>query len=138
MLIYNPLNESYLVTRSPSLNRNNVALTNKRAVEITEDSVLLEDGTSVPADIIVHANGFKTETFSLQMDIRGQDMSLAEYWKTTKTPQAYRGSMVSGFPNLFVIWGPNTATGHFSAIWTIESTVSWPSDFSLYLSVEEF
>lgn len=98
-------------------------MTTDQVKEIVENGIILESGRSVPADIIVHANGFKAETFSLQMEIYGEQRSLRDYWNQSGVPQAYRGTMISEFPNMFLIWGPNTVTGHFSAIWTIECCI---------------
>lgn len=63
----------------PSLARKNVELTNDQVVKIEENGVILESGRHIPADIIIHANGFKTETFSLQMEIYGPNGSLRDY-----------------------------------------------------------
>ncbi len=63
----------------PSLNLPHVSLTNKRAAKITENAVVLDDGTEAPADIIVAAIGFKTGNFTLQMDIQGSNGSLEDY-----------------------------------------------------------
>jgi len=107
-----------------ALGRPNVELTNDQAVEIVPDGVILQSGRKVEADAIVLANGFKTGIAS-QLEIRnGKGQRLEEYWKNVKgSPQAYRTMMCSTFPNLFLIWGPNSVTGHFSAVFAIERAV---------------
>ncbi|TKY86587.1 hypothetical protein EX895_004736 [Sporisorium graminicola] len=108
----------------PALCRKNVELTTDQAVRITEESVILASGREVKADVIVLATGFNPDKYILQMDIVGADgTSLEQYWAERGVPQAYRSTLVYGFPNLFLIWGPNSVTGHFSAIWSIEAAV---------------
>ncbi|PWN86702.1 FAD/NAD(P)-binding domain-containing protein [Acaromyces ingoldii] len=109
----------------PCLGRKNVDITNDQAARIEEDSVILRSGRKVEADVIVLANGFKTDQFACQMAIRNAEgMRLEEYWKEKKgAPQAYRTLCVSSFPNFFMIWGPSSVTGHFSAIHSIERSV---------------
>lgn len=68
-----------LVSCSPSLCRKNVELTNDQVVEIKEHSVLLQSGREIPCDVLVHANGFNSENFSLQMEINGPTGSLTDY-----------------------------------------------------------
>lgn len=65
-------------------------LTNDQVVEIKPESVLLASGREVPCDILVHANGFKSETFSLQMEIVGPSGSLADYVREFLCPQKAR------------------------------------------------
>lgn len=112
-------------TYVPSLARPNVDLTNDQAAEIVEDGVILRSGKKVHADVILLANGFQTDQFALQMEINnGSGLTLEQYWKEVAgAPQAYRTSMCAPFPNMFIIWGPNAATGHFSAIWSQERSV---------------
>lgn len=56
---------------------------------------------------MILANGFQTDQFALQMEIKNsQGKSLESYWrKDTLAPQAYRTEMCSPFPNMFIIWG---------------------------------
>jgi hypothetical protein len=108
-----------------SLGRPNVELTKDQASKIVEDGVLLESGRKLEADVIVLSTGFQTDQFALQMQITNrQGLRLEDYWKQEKgAPQAYRTEMCAGFPNMFIIWGPNSVTGHFSAIWAQERAV---------------
>ncbi|UZJ55032.1 hypothetical protein CBS101457_004352 [Exobasidium rhododendri] len=108
-----------------ALGRPNVELTNDQAKEIVKDGVILQSGRKVEADIIILANGFQTDKYACQMEIRNEKgQQLEEYWKHEKgAPQAYRTEMCSSFPNMFIIWGPNAVTGHFSAVFSIERAV---------------
>jgi cyclohexanone monooxygenase len=92
-----------------SLNRPNVDLVPSAAAEIRERSVVAADGTEVPVDTIVLATGFHftdSPDYGLIADKHG--VILADRWKGH--PRAYRGTTVSGCPNLFVLWGPNSGT----------------------------
>ena len=113
--------EGYIV----SLGRPNVELTNDQAAEIVNDGVILQSGRKVEADVIVLANGFQTDKYACQMEIRnGKGQRLEDYWRKEKgAPQAYRTEFCSAFPNFSIVWGPNAVTGHFSAIFAIERAV---------------
>lgn len=64
----------------PCLNDKNVELTNDECVQINENSVTLKSGRELEADIIICANGFRGEMFSLQMDIKnGEGLRLEDY-----------------------------------------------------------
>jgi cation diffusion facilitator CzcD-associated flavoprotein CzcO len=112
-------------TYVPTLARPNVELTNDQAAKIVKDGVILKSGRKIPADVILLANGFQTDKFALQTEIKnGDGLTLEKYWKEVAgAPQAYRTCMCAPFPNMFIIWGPNAATGHFSAIWGQERAV---------------
>jgi cation diffusion facilitator CzcD-associated flavoprotein CzcO len=103
----------------PTLTRPNVELITDRVEEITESGVRTSAGER-PADVIVLATGFKTHGFVAPMEIAGPDgRTLAEEWGAV--PRAYLGLTVPGFPNLFLLYGPNTNGGTGSVIFTIES-----------------
>ncbi len=108
----------------PSLNLDNVELTDDQAARITEDSVVLKSGRKLKADVIVLASGFKSGDTAIQMKVTGRNgKELNDVWRKSGAPQAYRSSLCHDFPNLFLLWGPNSVTGHFSAIYTIEASV---------------
>jgi len=103
----------------PALTRSNVELITDRVEEITESGVRTSAGER-PADVIVLATGFKTHGFVAPMQITGPDgRTLVEEWGAV--PRAYLGLTVPGFPNLFMLYGPNTNGGTGSVIFTIES-----------------
>ncbi|WP_040790800.1 flavin-containing monooxygenase [Nocardia paucivorans] len=95
-----------------ALNREHVNLHRAAFREITPDGVVTTDATFIPADVIVLATGFRLQ-FTTAIDITGRDgRTLAELWKGGEDPRAYRGVQVSGFPNLFITAGPNSAPNH--------------------------
>ncbi len=104
----------------PTLTRPNVHLVTDRVEEITPIGVKTVDGAERPADVIVLATGFKTHGFVAPMAVTGVDgVTLAEAWQPT--PRAYLGMSVPGFPNMFLLYGPNTNGGTGSVIDTIEA-----------------
>ncbi len=69
----------------------------------------------IPADTIILANGFDTTAWLHPMNLIGKDgKGLHEIWKERGGPQAYLGNAMDGFPNFFIIFGPNTGQyNHF-------------------------
>ena len=91
----------------PALARPNVDLVTGPIERIVADGVRTADGTIRHADVIVYGTGFKTLDFLAPMEVtglRGQD--LHQSWKGGA--EAYLGMTVAGFPNFFMLYGPNT------------------------------
>ncbi|HET8758434.1 MAG TPA: NAD(P)/FAD-dependent oxidoreductase [Solirubrobacteraceae bacterium] len=104
----------------PTLTRPNVSLVTDRIAAVTPGGIRTADGRERPADAIVLATGFKTHDFVAPMEIAGADgRTLAGAW--AGRPRAYYGLTVPGFPNMFLIYGPNTNGGTGSVISTIEA-----------------
>src|SRR5439155_22284162 len=100
--------------------RPNVELISDRIEAITERGVRTSDGRERPADVLVFATGFKSHAFVAPMDVTGVGgRTLAEEWGLR--PRAYLGLSVAGFPNMFLLYGPNTNGGTGSVIGTIEA-----------------
>jgi len=114
-------------------NRDNVSLINIKQnpiEEITENGIRLADGTECPLDVLILATGFDAvEGHYMKMDIRGRNgETLAEGWKDG--PGGYLGVSETGFPNFFMILGPN---GPFTNLPpSIETQVEWISDIIKY------
>jgi cation diffusion facilitator CzcD-associated flavoprotein CzcO len=107
----------------PTLTEPNVELVTDRIAEVTSDGVRTEDGRERPADVLVLATGFKTHGFVAPMEITGPGgRTLSEEW--AEVPRAYLGTSVPGFPNMFLLYGPNTNGGTGSVIYTIEAGMS--------------
>jgi cation diffusion facilitator CzcD-associated flavoprotein CzcO len=107
----------------PTLTRPNVDLVTDPIAEVTAAGIRTEDGTERPADVLILASGFKTHGFVAPMEIAGVGgRTLAEEW--ADVPRAYLGISVPGFPNLFLLYGPNTNGGTGSVISTIESAMA--------------
>jgi cation diffusion facilitator CzcD-associated flavoprotein CzcO len=78
------------------------------------------DGKAFEVDVIVLATGFETTSYLSGLDVIGVDgESLHERWGLD--PQAYLGTAVSGFPNFFMLYGPNTNQGANSIIYILEA-----------------
>ena len=91
---------------------------------IENGSVVTEYGTARPAEIIILATGFDSLTFLAPMAIEGiGGKPLHEAWRDGA--EAYLGLTVPGFPNFFMLYGPNTNLGHNSIIVMIESQVAY-------------
>jgi cation diffusion facilitator CzcD-associated flavoprotein CzcO len=104
----------------PTLARPNVELVADRVAEVTATGVRTEDGVERRADVLVLATGFKSHGFVAPMQIAGVDgRTLADEW--SPVARAYLGMSVPGFPNLFLLYGPNTNGGTGSVIYTIEA-----------------
>ena len=97
-------------------------------VAVTPTGVVAADGTEHTADTIVFGTGFHVTDNPIADHIRGADgRTLAERWETTG-PRAYLGTCVPGFPNLFLIAGPNTGIGHTSLLVMIEAQIRYVRD----------
>ena len=107
----------------PALTEPNVGLVTDRIDEVTPTGVRTLDGVERPADVLVLATGFKTHAFVAPMEVVGPGgRTLADEWRDV--PRAYLGMSVPGFPNLFLLYGPNTNGGTGSVIYTIEAAVN--------------
>ena len=110
-----------------TLERPNVELVTQGVRELTEHGVVAEDGTERPADVIVLSTGFESTRFLAPMEIRGRDgLDLNDAWR--EGANAYLGMTVAGFPNLFVMYGPNTNLGSGSIIFQLESQMAYIAD----------
>jgi cation diffusion facilitator CzcD-associated flavoprotein CzcO len=106
----------------PALAQPEVEVVVDRIAEVTADGIRTDDGTERPADVLVLATGFRTHGFVAPMEIVGDGgRTLAEEW--AEVPRAYLGMSVPGFPNMFLLYGPNTNGGTGSVIYTIEAGV---------------
>ena len=103
----------------PTLTREDVHLVTSDIDHVTADGVVTRDGESYPVDALILATGFESTAFLAPMEIEGPGgRSLRGEWGAE--PVAYMGMTVSGFPNFFLMYGPNTNLGHNSIIFMIE------------------
>jgi cation diffusion facilitator CzcD-associated flavoprotein CzcO len=108
----------------PALTRLNVALVTEAIERITPGGVRTADGREHALDVLVCATGFDVQHSLTAVRISGRGgRRLEEAWAAG--PQAHLGLTVAGFPNLFLMLGPNTATGHTSTLLYIEPGVQW-------------
>jgi cation diffusion facilitator CzcD-associated flavoprotein CzcO len=109
----------------PALDADNVDLVTDPIAKITGDAVVTADGVERPIDVLVVATGFYVTEPPIAQHVTGRDgRTLADVWDGAGMA-AYKGTTFHGFPNLFQIVGPNTALGHSSMIFIIESQVRY-------------
>ncbi|WP_328589101.1 flavin-containing monooxygenase [Actinomadura logoneensis] len=105
----------------PALGSPHVELVTDRIARITPSGVVTADGTERELDAIVYATGFASTEFLAPMKIVGRDgRELGDAWRDGGA-SAHLGITVSGFPNLFLLYGPYTNLGHNSIIYMLES-----------------
>jgi cation diffusion facilitator CzcD-associated flavoprotein CzcO len=114
-----PTNQWY-----PALVQPNVEVVTDAIREIRPRSIVLADGSEREVDTIIFGTGFRVTDLPIAALIRGRDgRTLAEVWQGS--PAAYKGTVVAGYPNLFFMVGPNTALGHTSIVFMIESQIEY-------------
>ena len=102
-----------------TLGRDNVDVITDGIAHLTEDGIVTEAGRSYRAEVVILATGFESTSFLVPMVIEGRrGRSLNREW--ADGVRAYLGIAVSGFPNFFMMYGPNTNLGHNSIIFMIE------------------
>jgi cation diffusion facilitator CzcD-associated flavoprotein CzcO len=107
----------------PTLTKPNVDLVTERIAEVTPGGIRTADGVERPADVLVLATGFQTLGFVAPMEVVGVGgRTLADEW--SPVPRAYLGVSVPSFPNLFLIYGPNTNGGTGSVIYVVEAAMA--------------
>ena len=105
----------------PSLLRDNVELVTDPITAVTSDGLRVSDGTERAADVIVVATGFDVSAGLTRMPVVGRNgQPLTRAWSRDGVG-AHLGITVSGFPNLFLLLGPNTGLGHQSVLFMIEA-----------------
>lgn len=111
----------------PALTQKNVELITERISEVRAHSIVTSDGVEREVDTIILATGFHVTDMPMARFVCGRDgKTLADAWRDG--PQAYLGTSVAGFPNLFFLIGPNTGLGHSSMIYMIESQITYLLD----------
>jgi cation diffusion facilitator CzcD-associated flavoprotein CzcO len=107
--------------------RPNVDIVTEDIIEITTHGIQTKDGQIHQADTIIFGTGFAATQFLAPMQITGlKGQKLREVWK--EGAEAYLGLTISGFPNLYMLYGPNTNLGHNSIVYMIESQVNYIID----------
>jgi cation diffusion facilitator CzcD-associated flavoprotein CzcO len=107
-----------------SLDQPNVALVTDGIAEIDEHGITDSAGRHHAVDAIIFGTGFNTARLPLTDQVyRADGQTMAQVWDGN--PTAYLGTSVSGFPNCYLIHGPNIGSGHNSVIYMIESQVNY-------------
>ena len=103
----------------PALQRDHVEVVTSAVTRVLPHGLETADGQVHEADALVLCTGFTATDLLAPMEVKGRDTTLAAAWE--RGAEAYRGTLVAGFPNLFVLYGPNTNLGHSSIILMLES-----------------
>lgn len=116
-------------TLYPTLCRDNVTLHGREQgiASLDETGINTHDGQHIDLDLIVWATGYDATDGVVPYPVRGKaGVLLGDAW--AQYPRAYLGTSLPGFPNLFLIMGPNTGIGHTSALFIIESQMNYILD----------
>jgi cation diffusion facilitator CzcD-associated flavoprotein CzcO len=106
----------------PALQRPNVDLVTDAIGEIVPSGVMTTDGAMHEADVLVFATGFRVIDAATELNVTGRGgAKLKDAWEAGA--EAFRGITVPGFPNFFLLLGPNTGLGHTSVVFMIETQV---------------
>ncbi len=118
----------------PALTRPNVEVVASPVASFTAHEVVGEDGIARPVDVVIMGTGFEAAEPPYAEHIVGKDGArLSEVWKANGA-EAYAGSAVTGFPNLFLMIGPNSTLAHNSMIYMIESHISYIASALTFMS----
>jgi 4-hydroxyacetophenone monooxygenase len=91
-----------------ALLQDDVSLVTEDILRITPEGITTSDGATHQVDVIVFATGFKSNDFLFPMEIHGRgQQEVTDLWSKDGA-RAYLGTLLPGFPNLFMIYGPNT------------------------------
>ena len=108
------LSDNYI----PALARDNVEVVFEPIERFTKTGIKA-GGVERAHDVVALATGFITNPFLMEIDVRGEEgLSIRDRW--ADGAEAYLGVMTSGFPNFFMLYGPNTNTGHTSIVYKLE------------------
>lgn len=112
----------------PALMQGNVELVTEGVARVHQTGVELNSGRRIPAEVIIWGTGFDTASFVAPIEVVGRGgRRLEDEWADGAF--GYKGTLVSGFPNLAVLYGPNTNLGHNSIIFMAERQM----DFAMKL-----
>ena len=110
-------------TYYPALVREDVSVVTEPIVAVMPDGVVTEEGTVHELDALVLATGFDPKGSYAHLQIAGRDgRSFAEEWQSGV--ESYLGVTMAGFPNLFMLLGPNTGLGHTSVLLMVEAQIA--------------
>ena len=110
-------------TYYPALTQPNIEVITTAIAEIQPTGIIDTTGTHRTCDAIIFGTGFHVTSFPTAALIHGRaGRTLAEIWRGA--PQAHLGTTVVGFPNMFILQGPNTGLGHTSVLLMIEAQIA--------------
>jgi cation diffusion facilitator CzcD-associated flavoprotein CzcO len=107
-----------------ALEKPNVELVTERIAEVREHSIVTQDGRERPVDLLIHGTGFRATEPMIGIRLVGRGgVEIHDAWRERMS--AFLGVTVSGFPNFFILLGPNTGLGHNSVVLMIEAQVRY-------------
>ena len=107
-----------------AMNRENIEIVTNEIVELTENAIVDGGGERREVDAIILGTGFRASDVPYPLRILGnKGVDLNETWKNGL--HAYLGMTVSGYPNLFLLGGPNSGLGHNSAVFMLEAQMGF-------------
>ena len=103
----------------PTLLRPDVTVVDSPVARVEPDAVVTADGVRHPADVLIFGTGFATTDFLSHIPVQGvAGRRLSDAW--ADGAHAYLGTAVAGFPNCYLLYGPNTNLGHNSILFMVE------------------
>lgn len=107
----------------PALTQPNVELVANGIAEVRERSIVTADGTERPTDTIIYGTGFRvTDNPAYDVVVGRGGLRLSD--ALGDSPKAHLGTTLVGFPNLFILQGPNTGLGHTSVLLMVDHQIS--------------
>src|SRR5205085_1454260 len=111
-------------------------LVTDRIARVTADGIVTADETLHQMDVLIFATGFRTNPFLAPMKIEGlAGRSLETDW--AHGARAYFGLTMTGYPNFFMLYGPNTNLGHNSIIFMLECQIAYVMDAIQWLIADD-
>ncbi|KAJ3483533.1 hypothetical protein NLI96_g6247 [Meripilus lineatus] len=111
-----------------ALHQDNFDVNYEGIAEFTESGIITKKGNKLDFDVIIFATGFVVDRYPLK--VRGvEGITVQEFYDRKGGPEAYYGVTVPGFPNFYMLGGPNTTTGHASVIFTEEVQINYILNF---------
>lgn len=108
----------------PALARDNVSVVTQGIESIHATGLRTTDGQNIEVDVLVYATGFDIDGHMDAIEVIGRGgLSLNEHWR--EKPEAFNGVVVAGFPNFYMLTGPNTAVGTTSVVFMVEKLTDY-------------
>ncbi|KAF9024200.1 FAD/NAD(P)-binding domain-containing protein, partial [Hymenopellis radicata] len=106
-----------------ALHRPNLTLNWNGIDSIVEDGIITKTGEKFVFDVLIFSTGYVADDFPFR--VQGLDTTVKDYYDASGGPKAYLDTTVPGFPNFYLVSGPNTTTGHTSVIFTEEVQIDY-------------
>ncbi len=111
----------------PAVAQPNVSVVTEPVLEVTPSGIVTDDGVKHEVDTIIYGTGFRVTDLPVMDMLHGRDgKTLREAWADGM--EAHLGTAIAGFPNFFLLIGPNTGLGHSSMVFMIESQIAYILD----------